>query len=137
LGHNQQWIIDFCEQKVYNDNMEPVNNKKLSVVSETDLGMYIWVVKGEDGITRRVENEDGDIMNIVARRGDLQAMMKLAEAARYYGVEGGEPLFIEGARRVSAEEREEQIDRMEQGLIPDPQDIGNYKDELRRRGRRR
>lgn len=104
-----------------------MRSKKMSRVSETNLGMYVWLLPSG----KYLSDDDNNYMNIVARRGDIKAMAKLREAAIYYGFPDGEPKFIEGARRVNQEERLEQLARQKAGLIPDPFDIGNYKEELK------
>jgi hypothetical protein len=103
-----------------------MGQSKLSVVSQTDIGLYVWEMP--DG--RIVADEDQNIMNIPARRGDLFAISKIVDAAKYYGLEEGKPLFIEGSRRITNEELQEQRQRMLDGLVPDPYDIGVYKDAI-------
>ncbi len=99
------------------------NGSRISVVNETNLGMYVWKING-----KYVSDEDGNVMNVVCMRGDLEKLGKLREAAEYYGAGEGQPVFLEGARRITAEEHAEQTQRMKDGQIPDAQDIGNYKD---------
>lgn len=99
-------------------------------ISETKLGVYVWQLDDESFFADNKAN----VMSITAMRGDLWAIGKISEAARHYGVyEGGRPVFLEGARKISDEELEEQIWRMNEGLVPDPYDIGVYKEEMRRR----
>lgn len=108
-----------------------MEKSKISVVSQTDIGVYVW--KMPDG--RIVADSDMNYLSISAFRGDLQAIKRIADAARYYGVEEGQPYFLEGARKISDGEYEEQKERMRQGLIPDELDIGVYKDALEQRNR--
>ncbi len=103
-----------------------MNKNNLSIVSQTDIGIYVW--QTADG--RFVADQDGNLMNIPGKRGDLYAMNELKKAARYYGIEDGEPYFVEGSRRITQEEWEHQKDRMLNGLVPDEYDIGAYKDEI-------
>lgn len=103
-----------------------MGKSKISVVSQTDVGMYLWQMPNG----QFVADEDLNFMNIPAMRGDLTAIKKISDAARYYGIEEGAPFFLEGSRRVTDEELEEQKERMRNGLVPDPYDIGVYKDEL-------
>lgn len=103
-----------------------MGKSKISVVSQTDIGLYIWQMP--DG--RFVTDEDKNLMNIPAIRGDLAAIKKITDAAKYYGLEEGQPFFLEGSRRATDEELEEQKERLRQGLVPDPYDIGVYKDAL-------
>lgn len=106
--------------------MSGFKNSRISVVSETDIGLYVWQMPNRQIVT----NENRDVMNIPALRGDLSAIAKISSAARKLGINEGSPLFLEGARRITEEELDEQKERMAAGLIPDPYDIGNYKDSL-------
>lgn len=108
-----------------------MGKSKISVVSQTDIGIYVWAMP--DG--RVVADQDRNFMSIAAVRGDLEAISKITRAAKFYGIEEGQPYFIEGARKISDEEYSEQVDRLKNGLVPDPYDIGVYKDELERRNR--
>ena len=99
------------------------------LVEETDIGVYVWQMP--DG--RIVADEDGNYLNIAARKGDLRRIKTLTEAARYYGIEEGAPLFLAGHRQVTDEEFEEQKQRMLFGLVPDDHDVPALKDELRAR----
>lgn len=95
-------------------------------VEEHDHGIYVWYTA--DG--RRVEDENGNVMNIPARRGDLHAINKIQEAAKYFGVPDGRAVFLGGRRRISQSEWEDQQDRMRAGLIPDPYDYKALEDAL-------
>lgn len=96
-------------------------------VDDIPYGIYVW--KMPDG--RIVGDDDGNWMNIVAKKGDQKRIAQLREAARYYGITEGGPYFMSGNRRVTDEEYEEQRMRMEWGLVPDPQDIGSDLDDLK------
>jgi hypothetical protein len=53
--------------------------------------------------------------------GDSKIEKAVAEAAKYWtGSSEGRAEWIHGARKVSASEREDQADRLNQGLSPDP-----------------
>ena len=56
-------------------------------------------------------------------KGDIVQIKKLKKAAQEYGVDEGKPLFFAGHRKVTDEELEEQRQRADMGLVPDPQDI--------------
>ena len=109
------------------------NKSRISEVSETNLGVYVWKLPDDTFVA----DDDANVMNISAFRGDLGAISKIRAAARHYGFEEGEPVFLEGARSISDEELQEQITRMNMGLVPDPYDIGVYKEEMRFGDRRR
>lgn len=101
--------------------------QKLSAVNEHNDGVYVWYT--EDG--RRVEDDEGNVMNIPARRGDMHAVNKLGQAAKYYGVPGGKAVFLPGRRQISDAEFEDQKARLDAGLTPDPLDYRAIEDELR------
>jgi len=100
---------------------------KLTEVRETNLGVYVWQLP--DG--NFLADEDLNVLSITAMRGDLRAMAEISKVARHLGYEGA-PVFAEGRRKISDEEWEEQNWRLENGYIPDPYDIGVYKENIRR-----
>lgn len=102
------------------------NKSKISVVSETKLGVYVWKLSDDSFVA----DENANVMSIAAFRGDLSAISKIRQAAKHYGFDEGEAVFLEGARKITDEELQEQIFRMSQGLVPDPYDIGVYKEEM-------
>lgn len=99
----------------------------VKVIEEDEFGLYIWVT--DDGL--RVADEDGNTMNIPARKGDVGKIRALRQAARYWGVEGGHPVFLSGRRQVTDSEYDHQIARAKAGLIPDPLDYNAMKEELK------
>lgn len=108
------------------------NKSKISVVSETKLGVYVWKLSDDTFVS----DTEANVMSITAFRGDLSAISKIRDAALYYGFSDGEPVFLEGARKITDEELEEQISRMNAGLVPDKYDIGVYKEEMKNGNRR-
>lgn len=94
-------------------------------VQEDEHGLYIWMT--DDG--RRVADENGNTMNIPSKKGDLDKIEKLRQAARYYGVPGGKPVFLASRRRVTESEYEHQLERLEAGLVPDPLDFHAMKEQ--------
>lgn len=95
---------------------------------ETRLGIYVWEMP--DG--RWIGDDDGNFLSITSTKGNRQRIELLAKAVRHYGIEEGKPLFLSGRRKIDDEEFEYQKQRLEWGLVPDPLDIGNYKDEVRK-----
>jgi hypothetical protein len=61
-------------------------------------------------------------------------MDALAREVRSYGISEGGPKFLSGRRKIDDEEFQYQKQRLDWGLIPDPMDIGNYKDEMKKMG---
>jgi hypothetical protein len=98
---------------------------KMRAVDESPYGLYVWKYQGSI-----VADEDGNMMNIPARKGDLKAMSALRKAAAYFGVADGEPVFLSGRRRVTESEFEDQQERQLSGLIADPYDWASVRDDL-------
>lgn len=99
----------------------------ITVVGESDLGLYLWELP--DG--RYLGDDDGNLLNIPSRVGDVSRMNKIAQVARSLGFAEGKPVFAPGVRRVSESEHQEQIYRMMNGEIPDEYDMGALRDDLR------
>ena len=70
-----------------------------------------------------IMDEEGGYLCIPSMKGDIVQIKKLKKAAQEYGVDEGKPLFFAGHRKVTDEELEEQRQRADMGLVPDPQDI--------------
>ncbi|MFY3742254.1 MAG: hypothetical protein HMLIMOIP_002723 [Candidatus Nitrosomirales archaeon] len=103
---------------------------KARFVSETNRGIYVWRLPNGDFLA-----EGLNVLSIDSVRGDIQKMAAITRAAKEYGYPEGAPVFVEGNRKITDEEFEIQYERMLNGLIPDPYDIGNLQDEVRRSGR--
>ena len=98
---------------------------KLTVIEKNrNDGLYVWQLP--DGAI--VKDDQGNIMNIPARHGDIEAMSKITKAAAYYGFPDGKPKFMPGVRRISDEEHSEQLNRMKEGYIPSDTDLGAWYD---------
>jgi hypothetical protein len=85
-----------------------------------EWGLYFW--KLPDGHLFR--DGEGRMLNIPSVKGDIGQIAKIKEAAAHYGQPEGEPWFYAGVNRATDEEYEEQLDRLDQGLIPSLNDIG-------------
>lgn len=99
---------------------------KVTVVEETDLGLYLWEMP--DGSI--VCDEEKNYLNIPSRRGDKAKMKILRDTVRSFGIEEGKPVFLSGHRRVTDEEYEYQKQRLKWGLIPDEKDFGAAREEI-------
>jgi hypothetical protein len=77
-----------------------------------------------------VSDEDGNFMCIYAIKGDVKKITELRNFAKSYGVEDGEPVWFSGHRPVSAEEYDNQKQRMDWGLVADEWDIPALKEDL-------
>jgi len=106
----------------------PEKKSKTSFVRSKydEIGVYVWEMP--DG--RYLANENKDFLSISARFGDLDRMSRLAATARSYGINEGKPAFLPGHRKIDDEEYERQIDRMNNGMIPDDHDLAAYEEEF-------
>lgn len=92
-----------------------IKNKKIWVPERT-YGVCIWIMP--DGIPLN----DGDgVLCAEGFVGDEKVEKRLREAVRYWtGSNEGYLRWVQGARKVSASERDDQAERLAQGLTPDP-----------------
>lgn len=104
--------------------------KYSSAEEETRLGIYVWEMP--DG--RWIGDDDGNYLSVTSMKNNKAKIDALAKTVRSYGIYDGAPKFLSGRRKVDDEEFEYQKQRLNWGLIPDPLDIGNYKDETKKVG---
>ena len=95
---------------------------KVSVVEPTGYawGTYVWKKSNGKWFT----DGQGNVLNIPSNKGDETQIQKLRDAAAHYGEPDGTPVFMAGTARITDEEYSEQLDRMQQGLIPSMNDLG-------------
>ena len=98
-----------------------------SVVEETILGIYVWEMP--DG--RWIGDDEGNYLSVTSKKGNKEKIRMLANAVRHYGITEGKPKFLSGRRKIDDEEFEYQQQRLKWGLVPDPLDVGVYKDSLK------
>ena len=101
--------------------------RKLKPVVSVGEGIYVWRMPNG----KWVQDTDGNVMHIPSKYGDLSRMAKLADAARYFGIEDGGPQFIDGGHAVTDSEYEYQNERAAAGLLADPYDVGALIDEVK------
>jgi hypothetical protein len=78
---------------------------------------FICLWLDENG--RYVVNEDGEFLCAESKRmGDPEVEKNMRAAARYYGIEGGQPVWRRG-RKVTHMEYDTQMERLLAGQIPD------------------
>ena len=99
---------------------------------ESTLGIYVWEMP--DG--RWIGDDEGNFLSITSKKGNKSRIDALAREVRSYGIHDGKPKFLSGRRKIDDEEFEHQKQRLEWGLVPDPLDIGNYKDEMKKWGKK-
>jgi len=96
-------------------NDDLIKNSRLWVPPRT-YGVCIWIMP--DG---KPLSDDGNILSAEGFVNDKEIEKKVTEAAKYWtGSDEGEIAWIHGARKVSNNEREDQIERFQNGLVPDP-----------------
>lgn len=92
---------------------------KVTPIDEVNWGLYCWVMPDET----IVMDEEGAYLSIPSMKGDIRQIKKLKDVAKGHGLGDGKPVFFAGHRVVTDEELVEQKQRLELGLVPDPQDL--------------
>ena len=85
-----------------------------------EWGLYFWRLPSG----RLFKDDGGRLLNVPSVKGDIGQMSKIRQAAASYGQPDGEAWFYAGANRATDEEYGEQLDRLNQGLIPSMNDLG-------------
>ena len=98
----------------------------MQIIEEVNYGLYLWQMP--DGSL--VQDDEGNYMNIAAIKGDIRKINALKDFARAHGLGEGKPIWFSGHRQVTAEEYEEQKQRLEWGLVPDELDVPAIKEDL-------
>ena len=109
-------------------DINKINSKVLE--EESTLGIYVWEMP--DG--RWVGDDEGNYLSVTSKKGNRDRMDAITREVRSYGIYEGNPLFLSARRKIDDEEFEYQQQRLNWGLVPDPLDIGNYKDEVKKYG---
>ena len=92
-----------------------IRNKKIWVPKRS-FGVCIWIMP--DG--KPLSDGDG-VLSAEGFVDDPEVEKRVKEAAKYWtGSEEGYTAWIGGARKVSSSERDDQAERLSQGLIADP-----------------
>ena len=108
-----------------------INKAKYNVLEEESiLGIYVWEMP--DG--RWIGDDDGNFLSITSKKGNRSNIDALAREVSSFGIREGGPKFLSARRKIDDEEFEYQKQRLDWGLVPDPYDIGNYKDEMKKLG---
>ena len=101
----------------------------LQIVQDpSNYGVYVWLLP-EGGIFK---DDDDNVLNIPAMRGDIEKMTEIRKAASHYGQPEGQAVFIPGIGRVTEEEYQEDKHRMDNGLLT-LGDTGAWRDAARTR----
>ena len=98
-----------------------VGDTKVQVIPKMyDWGVYYWRLPNG----KKFSDGNGNFLTIESYKGDLAKIKELQDAAAYYGQPEGTAVFEPGARKISDEEYSEQLDRLQQGLIPSMNELG-------------
>jgi hypothetical protein len=94
--------------------MSKPKNKVQAVQSSAEYGIYVWQLPNGSNF----QDDQGNTLNVPARKYDIQKMKQLADAAAYWGKPEGKAVFMPGVGRSSDTQAQEDIDRMAEGLTP-------------------
>lgn len=99
-----------------------IGETRARIVNETftGFGTYVWHKPNGKAFT----DGQGNALSIEGMKDDKARIKELADAAKYWGQPDGRAVFYPGMRKISDEEYSEQVDRMNQGLIPSMNDLG-------------
>lgn len=102
-----------------------VGESRVKVIEKHyDWGLYVYKKANGKWFT----DGTGSVLNIESMKGDISAISKLKDAAKYYGDPGdGTCVFVPGLTRITEEEYSEQKERLASGLIPSMNDLGAWK----------
>lgn len=108
-----------------------MGKSKISIVKETDSGLYVWEMDNGQWIM----DEERNVLSMPSIEGDQYKLGKFKEFVhnllRNEGVEpNGHPVFLPGHRQITEEQYQEQLARQALGLTPDPFDVGAAMSEL-------
>ena len=97
-------------------------------VPERTYGVCIWILPDGQPLS------DGDgFLSAEGFVGDQDIERRVRDAAKYWtGSDEGEIAWVHGARKVTGSERDDQVARLHDGLIPDPYE--DFFDGLRKHG---
>ena len=104
-----------------------IKNIKKEVIEDSVLGIYVWEMP--DG--RWIGDDDGNFLSVTSKKGNRSRIDALAREVSSYGIYEGQPKFLSARRKINDEEFAEQEQRLKWGLVPDPFDIGSYKDDIK------
>lgn len=86
-------------------------------VPERAYGVCMWILPNG----KPLMDADNNILSAQGLVGDSVIEQKVLEAAIYWsGSDEGKVIWVQGARKVSSSERDDQAERLNDGLLPDP-----------------
>jgi hypothetical protein len=102
------------------------NKSKVSRVNEVAWGVYVWKLPNGSYLG----DTNGDYLSVFCMKADLLQLAFLRREAEACGAIGGKPLFMPGAEKATQSQWEDQVARMSEGLIANPNDPGNWSDNV-------
>ena len=106
-----------------------INKTRSKILEEeSTLGIYVWEMP--DG--RWIGDDDGNFLSITSKKGNRTNIDALAREVSTFGIYEGGPKFLSARRKIDDEEFQHQKQRLDWGLVPDPLDIGSYKDDMKK-----
>ena len=90
-------------------------NSRMRPIVETNLGVYAWQLPNG----KYLGDTEGNMFNVQARMGDIQAMSALGREAAALGFPDGSAKFLPGQHRCTEEEYFTQLEEMMAGKRPD------------------
>lgn len=87
---------------------------KMKKIKQSDVGSYVWKLPNGNILA----NEDGEILNCPAVRGDIGQQIALAKAARSLGFPDGHAVFEEVHRCTESEYWEQMDQLVNHGVSP-------------------
>jgi hypothetical protein len=94
---------------------ESIKNQRIWVPPRS-YGVCIWILPDGSPLS------DGDgYLSAEGFVGDKDIERRVAEAAKYWtGSSEGQVAWVHGSRKVTSSERDDQAERLNDGLVPDP-----------------
>lgn len=99
-----------------------IGDTRVKVIEESfsNYGTYVWMKPNG----KPFMDGDKNVLSIEGMRDDKARIKELADAAAYWGQPEGRAMFFPNMKKISDEEYSEQVDRMNQGLLPNMNDLG-------------
>jgi len=97
---------------------------KTTHIEDTNLGVYLAKSEGN-----YIINEDEEFLLIYGMRNDKRKVVELIKVAKSFGLPDITVEFRPDQRPVSHEEYDEQMERLKNGITPDPYDLGHLIDQ--------
>jgi hypothetical protein len=95
-------------------------SKATFIPKDYEWGLYFWKLP----TGHLFHDGQGNLLNIPSMKHDISKIAELRKVAAYHGQPKGTPWFYPGIKRATDEEYSEQKQRLQEGLIPNVNDLG-------------